>query len=116
MRSLAACLKAEVLAEQREHMILKAVRHLACVRAGIHFEAVRDSILIKDFVELCGIDSQAVLVTYIDGDRTIPAETSYVLIHESEWRIGSPFRKNVRLRRSLFRSQVEIKRGILRIG
>lgn len=95
-------MKAEVLTEERQHMILKAVGHFACVRARIHFEAVRDSILIKDFVELCGIDSQAVLVTYIDGDRTIPAETSYVLINESEWRIGNPFRKNVRLRRSLF--------------
>src|SRR5690349_23683312 len=97
-------------------MILKTIGHFACVCAGIHFEAVRDSILIKDFVELCGIDSQAVLVTYIDGDRTIPAETSYVLIHESEWRIGSAVRKNVRLRRCLLRSQVEIKRGIRRIG
>lgn len=97
-------------------MILKAVGHFACVRARIHFEAVRDSILIKDFVELCGINSQAVLVTYIYGDRAIPAETSYVLINESERRICSPLRKNVWLRRSLFRGQVEIKRGILRIG
>lgn len=84
-------------------MILKTVCHFACVRARIHFEAVRDSILIKNFVELCSIDSQAVLVTYINGDRAIPAETSDVLIDESEWRIGSPFRKNIRLRHSLFR-------------
>lgn len=104
------------MAEKREHMILKTVGHFACVRARIHFEAVRDSILIKDFVKLCGIGTQAVLVTYIYGDRTIPAETSDVLINESEWRIGSPFRKNVWLRRSLFCGQVEIKRGILRIG
>ena len=110
---MAAHLKAEVLAEKRKHMILKAVGHFACVRAGINFETVRDSILIKDFVKLCGIDSQAVLVTYIDGDRTIPPETADVLINESEWRVGSPFRKNVRLRRSLFRGQVEIKRRIL---
>lgn len=109
-------MKAEVLTEERQHMILKAVGHFACVRARIHFEAVRDSILIKDFVELCGIDPQAVLVSYIYGDSTIPAETSYVLINESEWRIGSPFCKNVQLRRSLFRGQVEIERGILRIG
>ena len=95
---------------------MKAVRHFACMRARINFEAVRDPILVKSFVELCSIDSQAVLVTHIDGDRTIPVETSYVLIHESEWRIGSPFRKNVWLRRSLFCGQVEIKRGILRIG
>ena len=104
------------MAKKRQHMILKAVRHLACVRARINFEAVRDSIFIKDFVEICGIDSQAVLVTYIYGDRMISAETSYVLINESEWRVCGPFRKNVRLRHSLFRGQVEIERRIARIG
>ena len=104
------------MAEKREHVILKAVRHFACVSARINFEAVRDSILIKDFVELYGIDSQTVLVAYIGGDRTIPAETSYVLIHESERRICGPFRKNVRLRRSIFRGQIQIKRGILWVG
>lgn len=104
------------MAEKREHMILKAVCHLACVRARINLEAVRDSIFIKDFVELCGIDPQAVLVTYIYGDRMIPAETFYVLINESEWRVCGPFRKNVRPRRSLFRGQVEIERRIARIG
>ena len=97
-------------------MILKAVGHSACVGAGINFEAVRDSIFIKSFVELCGIDSQAVLVTYIDGDRTIPPETYDVLINESEWSICSPFCKNVGLWRSILRGQVEIKRRILRVG
>ena len=78
-------------------MILKTVRHLACMSPGVHFEAVCDSILIKNFVELYGIGSQAVLVTYIDGDRTIPPETADVLINESEWSICSPFCKNVGL-------------------
>src|SRR5579872_6188153 len=68
LTSLAARLKAECLAKKREHMILKTVRYLACVSARIHFEAICDSILIKSFVELCGIGSQTVLVTYIDGD------------------------------------------------
>jgi len=116
LRSLAARLKAECLAKKREHMILKTVRHLACVSARIHFETIRDSILIKDFVELCGIGSQTVLVTDIDGDRTIPPETSDVLINESEWCICSPFCKNVGLWRSILRGQVEIKRRILRVG
>lgn len=97
-------------------MILKTVRHLACVSARIHFEAICDSILIKNFVELYGIGSQTVLVTYIDGDRTIPPETSDVLINESEWCICSPFCINVGLWRSILRGQVEIKRRILRVG
>ena len=95
---------------------MKTLRHFAGVSARIHFEAVRDSILIKDFVELCGIDAQAVLVTYIDGDRTILAETSDVLIHESEWRICGPFCQNIGLWCSVFGGQVKIKRRVLRIG
>ena len=95
---------------------MKTVRHLARVSARIHFETIRDRILIKDFVELYGIGSQTVLVTYIDGDRTIPPETYDVLINESEWSICSPFCKNVRLWRSILRGQVEIKRRILRVG
>ena len=97
-------------------MILKTVSHLARVSARIHFETIRDRILIKDFVELHGIGSQTVLVTYIDGGRTIPPETSDVLVNESERSICSPFCKNVGLRRSILRGQVEIKRRILRVG
>lgn len=96
-------------------MILKTVGHFACMRARIHFEAIRDSILIKNFVELYGIGTQTVLVAYIDGDRTIPQETSDVLINESEWSICSPFCKNFGLWRSILRGQVEIKRWILRV-
>jgi hypothetical protein len=113
---LAARLKAEALAEKRQHMILKAVGYFACVRAGINFEAVRDSVLIKSFVKLCGIGSQTVLIAYVHGDCTIPAETSDVLINESEWSICGPFCKNVGLWRSILRGQVEIKRRILRVG
>src|SRR5579863_544510 len=96
-------------------MILKTVSHLARVSARIHFETIRDRILIKDFVELCGIGSQTVLITYVHGDCTIPPETSDVLINESEWSICSPFCKYVGLRRSILRGQVEIKRWILGI-
>ena len=95
---------------------MKTVRHLARVSARIHFETIRDRILIKDFVELYGIGSQTVLVTYIDGDRTIPPETYDVLINESERSICSPFCKNVGLWRSILRGHVEIKRRILRVG
>lgn len=95
---------------------MKTVSHPARVSARIHFEAIRDSILIKNFVELYGIGSQTVLVTYIDGDRTIPPETYDVLINASEWSICSPFCKNVGLWRSILRGQVEIKRRILRVG
>ena len=113
---LAAHLKAECLAKKREHMILKTVRHLARVSARIYFKVINNAIIIKNFVKLYGIGSKTVLVAYIDGYRTIPPETSDVLINESEWSICSPFRKNVGLWRSILRGQVKIKRGILRVG
>ena len=38
-------------------MILEAISHLTGVSARIHFEAVCDSIPIKNIVQLAGIDS-----------------------------------------------------------
>ena len=95
---------------------MKTVRHLARVSARIYFKVINNAIIIKNFVKLYGIGSKTVLVAYIDGYRTIPPETSDVLINESEWSICSPFRKNVGLWRSILRGQVEIKRRILRVG
>jgi hypothetical protein len=43
---LAACLETEILAEERQHIILKPNGHRAGVRAVKHLEAVRDSIFI----------------------------------------------------------------------
>jgi hypothetical protein len=63
---LAAGLKAKILTEERHHVILKAVGHFACVRAGINFEGVCDPIVVESVVKLCGIDSQAVLIAYIE--------------------------------------------------
>ena len=51
----AAGLRAEVLAEELHHMILKAVSHGAGVCAGIDFKAVRDSILVENVVQFAGI-------------------------------------------------------------
>lgn len=48
--SLTILLKAEVLAEERHYMILKAVGHGTGVSARIYLEAVGDFILIKSIV------------------------------------------------------------------
>lgn len=53
----AAGLRAEVLAEELHHMILKAVSHGAGVRAGIDLKAVRDSILVQNVVQFAGVDA-----------------------------------------------------------
>ena len=55
---VAARLKAKILAEERHHVILEAIRHGAGVRAVIHLKAVRDSVFIENVVQLAGIDAQ----------------------------------------------------------
>ena len=68
---LAVGLKAEILAEEWHHVILKTVSHCARVRTGINLEAVRDSILVQNIVELAGIDSQTVLVAHVNGNGAV---------------------------------------------
>ena len=51
------CLKAQILAEKPHHVILETISHLTRVRARIHFEAVRDFILIENFMQPAGINS-----------------------------------------------------------
>src|SRR5690606_2556090 len=71
-RSLAAALfEAQRVAEELQHMILKALTELARVRAGIFFERVRDAIGIQRLVQLRRIHTQAVLVADIERDCAI---------------------------------------------
>jgi hypothetical protein len=53
--SLAARLKTKTLAEEGERMILETIGYLARVSAWVHFEAVPDSIPIKNFMQLARI-------------------------------------------------------------
>jgi hypothetical protein len=80
--SAAACREAKILAEKRQDMILETISHPARMSAWIQFKAVRDSILIESIVELGGIGSQTILVTYVNRDRAILAKIPDVLIHE----------------------------------
>jgi len=94
----ATCLKTEILVEKRHHTVLEAVCYFTCMIARINFEAVRDSILVENIMQFAGIGAQSVLVAHIECDRTILAKISNVLIHESQRRIGGPFRQDIRLR------------------
>ena len=53
---LAVRLKTEILAEERQHIVLEANRDRAGVRAGIDLESIRDSVAIQDVVELGRIE------------------------------------------------------------
>src|SRR5215472_3561657 len=115
-RSPAASLKTKILAEEGHHVILKTISHLTRVSALIHFEAVRDSIPFKNVMQLAGIDSQTVLLTHIDRNCVILAQTSDVLIHKSERGIRRPFRENVGLDRTVLQREVQVKWRVLWVG
>jgi len=79
----AMCLKTQILAEERHHVVLKTIGDFAGMRTGVQFETVRDAVFIEDIVQFLGVAPQAILVTNIDADFAIPAEVPDVLIDES---------------------------------
>jgi hypothetical protein len=84
-------------------MVLKAIGHPAGVSPLVNFEAVRNAILIKCFMELRRVRSQTVLITDVNRDGVILPETSNVLIKESQRRISRPSRKHIGLGRAVLR-------------
>jgi len=55
LRLTAAPFKTKGTAEEWHHIILEAVSHLTRVRALIYFEAISDSIPVKDFMQFAGV-------------------------------------------------------------
>jgi hypothetical protein len=51
-QSLATCVEAEILAEERHYMVLEAACYSAGMGAWIDLEAVRDSVLVEDIMKL----------------------------------------------------------------
>jgi signal transduction histidine kinase len=74
------CREAEILAEERQNVVLEAIGDCAGVRAGINLEAVCDSVAIEDVVELGGIESQAILIAHIHCNGTVLLEIPDVLM------------------------------------
>ena len=52
-------------------MILESVCYGAGVRALIDFKSVRDPVLVENVVKFAGIVTQAILVSYINGDGAV---------------------------------------------
>lgn len=69
--SLAVFSKAEILAEEWHHMILKTIRHSARVRAVIDRKAVRDAVAVENFVYLAHVKAQPVFIAYVQRDGPI---------------------------------------------
>ena len=98
----------EIFTKERQNVILKPVRNSTGMGAVIDFKNVRNTVIIENIVQLAGIDSEPVLVSYVNRDTVVLSQIADVLIHEGEWRIGSPFCEHVRLGLTVFRRQVEI--------
>jgi hypothetical protein len=65
-RLLASGLEAQVLAEKRDHMVLKTIGHLARVSTGVDLETVGDAVFVQDLVQLTTIGPQPILVAHVD--------------------------------------------------
>ena len=96
-------------------MILETVSDLTCVRSLVHFKTIRNSILIKNVVQLAGIDSQTILITDIDRDGAVLAQASNILIDKSERRIRRPFCENAGLDRTVLYGKIKVERRVLGI-
>ena len=81
---LTTCLEAEILAEERQHMVLETICNGADVRAGVDLKAVCDSVVIEDGVQLGGIESQSILVAHVHSDGAILLQIADVLIDEGQ--------------------------------
>ncbi len=112
----AICGEAKILAEERQHMILKTICNCADVRTGIDLKAVCDPVVIEDCVQLGCIESQPLLVPNIHRDGAVLLEISNVLIDEGQRGVGREFRHYLRLQNAVLRWQIRVKRRVLGIG
>ncbi len=107
---------AEVFGEEWKDVVLDAVGDFADVRAGIDFEFIGDCVVVHGFVKCLGIEAEAVLVSDVEEDAAILAETSDILIKKCERGVGGPFGEDGGLRLSIFGREIEKERRILGIG
>ena len=77
--------KAEILAEERHHMVLEAIGYGADMRTHINLEAVCDSVVIEDFVQFRGIEPKAILIAHVHCDGAVLLEIADVLFDKGQW-------------------------------
>ena len=91
------------------------VGNRADVGAGVDLEAVCNSVVVEDGVQLDRIEAQTVLVAHVHRDGAILLEVADVLIHKGQRCVRRVFRDNLWLRNAVLGRQIEVERGILRI-
>jgi hypothetical protein len=63
---------AQILAEKRHDVVLKAVGYGAGMSAMIDLEGIGDAITVESVMQLARVDSQVVLIADIHRDGAIP--------------------------------------------
>src|SRR5579863_8787264 len=106
---------AEMLAEERQDVILKTVRYRAGMGAMIDLEGVGDSVCIENLVQLARASPQTVLIAHIDGNSLILPQITNVLVDERQGRVRRPFGDYILLDNAILHRQIEILRRVLRI-
>src|ERR1035441_8538650 len=79
MTSSAALVDAQVLAEERQHMVLKALGHGAGVCAMVDLEGIGEPVGIENLMELDRAGLQAVLIAHVDRNCPVLAKVADVL-------------------------------------
>lgn len=81
---VAICREAQILTEERQHMILEPIGDCAGVRARVDLKAVCDSVVIQNGMQLPGVDAQAILVAHVHSDGAVLFEIADVLIDKGQ--------------------------------
>src|SRR5579875_2729802 len=113
---LATILRAQVPAEEWDHVVLKAVGNVTGMGTVVNIKAVFDAVVIEDLVELDHVEPQPSLVAYVERDRAVSPQVVNILIDERERGVGRPFRDDVGLRDAVLHREIEIKRRVLGVG
>src|SRR5207247_2174314 len=74
--------------EERQHVVLESVGHLARVRARVDLERIGDPVAVECVVKLGRVDAETVLVANVDGDPAIAPQARGPLVDEGERRVG----------------------------
>src|ERR1019366_5658143 len=110
--SPAVLVDAQILAEERQYMVLKAVGHGARMGARIDLECMGDAVVVENLVQLACAGLEAVLVAYVDRNAPVWPKTADILVDEDQRRIRGPLREHVLLGGAVLHRQIEIERRI----
>src|ERR1022692_3552394 len=84
MTSPAVLIDAQILAEERHYMVLKAVGHGAGVCAMVDLKGIGEPVGLENLMELDRAGLQAVLIAHVDRDCPVLAKVADVLVDERQ--------------------------------